>query len=111
VTCPYVAGEGWFDLYLDMSKNIHWCGILTGIRIDPENDYGVFEVELVEIIEAPEKSGSNTADASVREFQEKIEDLEYRLEELHCSYEELFSQYEDLEEKVEELEAELNEEK
>ena len=51
VTCPYVAGEGWFDLYLDMSKNIHWCGILTGIRIDPENEDGVFEVELVEIIE------------------------------------------------------------
>ena len=110
-TCSYVAGEGWFDLYLDMSKNIHWCGILTGIRIDPENEDGVFEVELVEIIEAPEKGGSKTADSSVRELEAKIEDLEYRLEELHCSYEELYSQYEDLEEKVEELEAELNEEK
>lgn len=109
VTCPYVAGEGWFDLYLDMSKNIHWCGVLTGIRIDPENEDGVFEVELVEIIEAPERSGSKTSDAGLRELQEKIDDLECRLEELHCSYEELYSQYEDLEEKVEELEAKLNE--
>ena len=110
-TCPYVAGESWFDLYLDMSKNIHWCGVLTGIRIDPENEDGVFEVELVEIIEAPERSGLKTSDAGLRELEAKIEDLEYRLEELHCSYEELYSQYEDLEEKVEELEAELNEEK
>ena len=109
-TCPYVAGEGWFDLYLDMSKNIHWCGILTGIRIDPENEDGVFEVELVEIIDTPESGGSKTSDAGLRELEAKIEDLEYRLEELHCSYEELYSQYEDLEEKVEELEAELNEE-
>lgn len=111
VTCPYVAGEGWFDLYLDMSENIHWCGILTGIRIDPENEDGVFEVKLVEIIDAPERGGSKTADASVRELEEKIEDLECRLEELHCSYEELYSQYEELEEKVEELEEKLNEEK
>ena len=111
VTCPYVAGECWFDLYLDMSKNIHWCGILTGIRIDPENADGVFEVELVEIIEAPERIGSKSSDASMRELEAKIEDLEYRLEELHCSYEELYSQYEELEEKVEELEDELKEKK
>ncbi len=107
VTAPYVSGEGWFDLYLDMSKNIYWCGVLTGIRIDPENEDGVFEVELVEIIETPERSGSQTANASVRELEEKVEDLENRLEELHCSYEELYSQYEDLESKVEELESEL----
>ena len=108
-TASYVAGEGWFDLYLDMSKNIHWNGVLTGIRIDPENENGIFEVELVEIIEAPERSGSKSSDASMRELEAKIEDLEYRLEELHCSYEELYSQYEELEEKVEELEAALNE--
>ena len=109
MTCPYVAGEGWFDLYLDMSKNIHWSGILTGIRIDPENEDGVFEVELVEIIEAPEKSGAQSANRSMRELEARIEDLECRLEELHCSYEELFSQYEELEERLEEHEAERNE--
>ena len=110
-TCSYVAGEGWFDLYLDMSKNIHWNGVLTGIRIDPENEDGIFEIELIEIVEAAEKSGAQPSSGSLRELEAKIEELEYRLEELHCSYEELYSQYEDLEEKVEELEAELNEEK
>lgn len=108
-TVPYVAGEGWFDLYLDMSKNIHWNGILTGIRIDPENEDGIFEVELVEIVEAPDKGGAQKASAEVRELEERIDDLESRLEELHCSYEELYSEYEELESKVEELEAALNE--
>ncbi len=108
-TCSYVVGEGWFDLYLDMSKNIHWCGILTGIRIDPENEDGIFEIELVEIIEAPEKGDSKPSIGSLRELEEKVADLEYRLEELHCQYDELFCQYEELESKVEELEAEINE--
>ena len=84
-----------------MSKNIHWNGVLTGIRIDPENEDGVFEVELVEIIEAAEKSGMQPSNGSIRELEEKVEDLESRLEELHCLYEELYSQYEDLEDKLE----------
>lgn len=111
VSSSYVAGEGWFDLYLDMSKNIHWNGVLTGIRIDPENEDGVFEVELVEIIEAAEKSGMQPSNGSIRELEEKVEDLESRLEELHCLYEELYSQYEDLEDKLENIEEGLGERK
>lgn len=107
-TCSYVVGEGWFDLYLDMSKNIHWNGILTGIRIDPENEDGIFEVELVEIVEATEKSGAQPSSGSLRELEAKIEELESRLEELHCLYEELYSQYEDLEGDLEDLEEKLD---
>lgn len=106
-TSPYLVGEGWFDLYLDMSKNILWCGTLTGIRIDPEGEDGIFEVELVEIVEVSDKGGAQRSGAEVRELKERIDDLESRLEELHCSYEELFDQYEELESKIEELETEL----
>ena len=88
-----------------MSKNIHWSGILTGIRIDPENEDGLFEVEFVEIIETNKKDGSVQTSGDIRELEEKIEELEYRLEELHCSYEELFSRCEELESMVEELDA------
>lgn len=107
-TCSYVAGEGWFDLYLDMSKNIHWNGVLTGIRIDPVNEDGIFEIELIEIVEAAEKSGAQPSSGSLRELEAKIEELESRLEELHCMYEELYSQYEDLEGDLEDLEERLD---
>ena len=77
---------------------------MTGIRIDPENEDGIFEVELVEIVEAAEKSGAQPTAGSLRELEAKVAELEYRLEELHCLYEELYSQYEELEERLDEKE-------
>ena len=40
------------DLYFNMKTNAAWFGTLTGLRVDPMNQVGDFEVELIEIIKA-----------------------------------------------------------
>lgn len=104
VTCQYVAGEGWFDIYADMSKNMCWGGTLTGLRIDPENADGIFEIELVEIVDVASSAAKRAERVSVGAMGETVEELEDRLDELESQYEELFCRCLELESRIDELE-------
>ena len=87
VQAYYCADSGMADIYVDMSKNGFWNGILTGLRIDPiEQYYGVarFNIELVEILESASSISGNSL---FKSLEQKMEVLEGRLDGIEgCVY-------------------------
>lgn len=77
------------DVYVDMSKNSLWNGKLTGLRVDPvEHRGGCFEIELIEILEAPNASGVGEMLTGIQNRQFNIEDMIGNLELRLCELEE-----------------------
>ena len=87
VQAYYCADSGMADIYVDMSKNGFWNGILTGLRIDPiERYYGraSFNIELVEILESTSSISGNSL---FKSLEQKMEELEGRLDGIEgCVY-------------------------
>ena len=102
VRFDYVAGAGTVDLYVDMSKNGFWNGILTGFRLDPTEEIDArYEIELIEILEPTVVSHNATL---LNDIQERLESIEL----IAQSFEECFSMAEDLECRIDDLEDRLD---
>ena len=98
----YVAGAGMLDLYVDMSQNGFWNGILTGLRIDPtENIDARYEIELIEI---PEPTAKVKSASFLKNFQDRLDNIEQITDTLQGKTDELESMIYDLEGRIDDLE-------
>ena len=90
------------DLYVDMSQNGFWNGILTGLRIDPtENIDARYEIELIEI---PEPTAKVKSASFLKNLQDRLDNIEQITDTLQGKTDELESMIYDLEGRIDDLE-------